>query len=294
VTEQALQPEITIQTGQYTTYVLSEPRSRLEVVPERGGIITRWQVDGRDILYLDHDRFTHPELTVRGGIPILFPICGNLPDNRYTYQGQHYTLKQHGFARDLPWQVTDQSTQDGVRLTLTLTSNEQTLVLYPFEFQLTFTYILQGNTLRIQQRYANHSTQPMPFSAGFHPYFGVTDKSQLRFEIPATELQNHKTLEIDSFSGKFDFEQDEIDVAFRGASSHIASVTDRAQATRLTLTYSDVFSTLVFWTLKGKAFYCLEPWTAPRNALNSGDRLLSVSPGASFEASFDLTVTSDE
>jgi galactose mutarotase-like enzyme len=291
VSEQALQREISVQTGQYTTYVLSDGRSRLEVVPERGGIITQWQVEGRNILYLDHDRFANPELTVRGGIPILFPICGNLPDNTYTYQGQNYTLKQHGFARDLPWQVTDQSTQNGVCLTLVLTSNEQTLALYPFKFQLTFTYTLQGNTLRIHQHYANHSRDPMPFSAGFHPYFGVTDKTQLRFEIPATEMQNHKTLAILPFSGEFDFDQDEIDVAFRSTTGPFASVLDLSQATRLTLTYSDVFSTLVFWTLKGKEFYCLEPWTAPRNALNSGDRLLSVSPGASFEITFDLRVS---
>jgi galactose mutarotase-like enzyme len=59
------------------------------------------------MLYLDVERFANPELSIRGGVPILFPICGNLPDNCYTYNGQQYTLKQHGFGRYLPWEVTE-------------------------------------------------------------------------------------------------------------------------------------------------------------------------------------------
>ncbi|WP_390883212.1 aldose epimerase family protein [Kovacikia minuta] len=117
--------EIATQHDRYTTYILSdqETNSILEIVPERGGIVTRWQVHGKDILYLDAERFADPALSVRGGIPILFPICGNLPDNTYTYNGQTYTLKQHGFARDLAWEVTEQVTQDRVSLTLVLNSN---------------------------------------------------------------------------------------------------------------------------------------------------------------------------
>jgi galactose mutarotase-like enzyme len=277
---------------QYKTYILSTPNNEatLEVVPERGGIITRWQVQGKEILYLDAERFTKPEMTVRGGNPILFPICGNLPDNTYTYNGKTYTLKQHGFARDLPWQVTDQSTENAASITLTLASSDQTRTLYPFDFQLDFTYTLKGNTLATHQRYTNHSSEVMPFSAGFHPYFTVSDKTQLQFDIPSTEFQNHRTQAIEGFSGKFDFEQDEIDVAFRELSRHSATVTDLSQATRLTLTYSPVFSTLVFWTIKGKEYYCLEPWTAGRNALNTGDRLIHLDPKASFETTFDLTV----
>ncbi|MGQ9871484.1 aldose epimerase family protein [Leptodesmis sp.] len=146
-------------------------------MPERGGIITRWQVQGQDILYLDAARFADPTLTVRGGVPILFPICGNLPDNQYHWQGQTYHLKQHGFARDLPWTVVDQSTEQQASLTLELVSTEQTRSLYPFDFQLLFTYCLQGDRLTLHQRYTNCSAAPMPFSAGFHPYLNPSQCS---------------------------------------------------------------------------------------------------------------------
>lgn len=282
---------IAVEQRQYQTYILTDDASgsKLEVVPERGGIITRWQIGDREILYLDADRFANPDQTVRGGIPILFPICGNLPDNTYTYKGQSYTLKQHGFARDLPWAVLDQVADSRASLVLGLESNEYTRARYPFDFQLTFTYTLDGHTLTLHQRYTNRSSEPMPFSAGFHPYFLVSDKSQLAFEIPATEFQDHISQNVRPFIGSFDFSQDEIDVAFGSVSSQIARVTDRNQGMQLTLEYSTAFSTLVFWTLIGKEFYCLEPWSAPRNALNTGDHLLYLDPGASLEIEVSLS-----
>lgn len=280
---------------QYTTYVLTDAtaQSRLEVVPERGGIITRWQVQGRDLLYLDVERFAHPEQSVRGGIPILFPICGNLPGNTYTYNGQSYTLKQHGFARDLPWEVADQETQDGVSITLVLKSNDRTRAVYPFDFLLQFTYRLRNNSLELHQTYTNRSVEPMPFSTGLHPYFAVSDKTQLKFDIPATQYQDHISQTMQSFSGHFDFEQDEIDVAFRDVSREFATVTDPSRKTRLTIDYDLVYSTLVFWTVKGKNYYCLEPWTGPRNALNTGENIIQLEPGASLKTLVGLTVALD-
>jgi galactose mutarotase-like enzyme len=265
-------------------------QSRLEVVPERGGIITSWQVQNQEILYLDEERFANPQLSVRGGIPILFPICGNLPDNTYTLNDKQYTLKQHGFARDLPWKSTqDQVTPEKASLTLVLSSNEQTRAVYPFDFQLAFTYQIQGNTLEIKQQYTNLSTEPMPFSTGFHPYFLTVDKNQLKFEIPSQEYQDQITKEIHSFNGGFDFNRDEIDVAFKQLSSKSATVTDHARKLKLTLEYDDTYSTLVFWTVKGKDYYCLEPWSGPRNAINTGQHLTVLEPQASHTATVRLT-----
>lgn len=287
---------IAIDQQQYQTYILSDSssESRLEVVPQRGGIITRWQVQGEDILYLDAERFADPNLSVRGGIPILFPICGNLPDNTYTYQGKQYTLKQHGFARDMPWEVADQVAQDLVSLTLVLNSNDQTRAVYPFDFQLAFTYELLGDHLDIRQRYTNHSPEPMPFSTGLHPYFHTSDKTQLQFNIPASEYQDQRTKIAHYFNGSFDFDADEIDVAFQKLTSNSASVTDATRRMQLTLEYDNAYSAVVFWTVKGKPYYCLEPWTATRNALNTGENLIYLDPGASLETLVRLSVNFSE
>ncbi|MER3434815.1 MAG: aldose epimerase [Leptolyngbya sp. ERB_1_1] len=277
---------------QFDTYVLSDraSNSKLEIVPDRGGIITSWQVQGRELLYMDTARFADPTLSVRGGIPILFPICGNLPNSVYTYKGQSYTLKQHGFARDLPWDVVDQRADEELSFTIGLSSNPQTLENYPFEFRLAFTYRLQGQTLSIEQQITNLSDETMPFSIGFHPYFLVLEKHQLRFEIPAAEALDQRTQERYPFFNTFDFDQDEIDWAFLNIHRQVSNVTDLSRHTRITLTAAEEFPLLVFWTLKGRDFYCLEPWSAPRNALNTGDRLLSIEPGATLNTTVSLSI----
>ena len=270
---------------QYTTYILSDEQaeSSIELVPERGGIISCWQVESQKILYLDTERFANPQLSVRGGIPILFPICGNLPDNTYNYESQEYQLKQHGFARNLPWQVTETQTDNCASITLTLCSSEQTLAVYPFEFQLNFTYQLQGNSLKIIQSYSNNSQKAMPFSTGLHPYFQIEDKNQLDFDIPASAYQDQNNKEVYAFTGGFDWEAEEIDIAFTEICKHSATMRDRQRNRKISIYYSDLYSTLVFWTIKEKDYVCLEPWSAPRNALNTGEKLSYLEPNSSCE-----------
>ena len=291
---------IALEQKQYKTYCLSDHhyQSCLEVVPERGGMITRWQVKGQELLYLDTERFAHPDLTVRGGIPILFPICGNLPEDTYQYNGQQYKLKQHGFARNLPWTVTNQTATDYAAITLTLTSNGETRSVYPFDFELEFTYKLKGSELIISQRFTNLSgtmeglpAQVMPFSTGLHPYFLVSDKTQLHFEIPAMQYRDQITQKLHDFTGCFDPTIDEIDGIFGPLTGLAAIATDSSRKLRIALGYNFAYSNLVFWTVKGKNYYCLEPWTAPRNAMNTGKLLTYLQPGASYETLVHLNAT---
>lgn len=282
---------ISEEPGQFLTYVLDDraAQARLKVVPERGGIITHWQVQGQDVLYFDAQRFADPTQSVRGGIPILFPICGNLPDNTYTLDGQTYTLKQHGFARDLPWRVIDRAITDAAALTLELTSTAETRAVYPFNFCLTFTYQVQGDRLVLRQRHQNRSDRPMPFSTGLHPYFWVQDKLQLSFSLPATQQFDHITQATSAFGGGFDVHADEVDVALRPLSATQATVHDAQRHLTLTMQWSAAYSALVFWTVKGKDYYCLEPWSAGRNAMNTGDHLLWLDPQEVLETEVVLT-----
>ena len=283
---------ITQNQNQYLTYCLKdeEADAYLEVVPARGGIITRWQICGEDILYLDRERFKEPNLSVRGGVPILFPICGNLRDNTYQHQGRNYTLKQHGFARDLPWQVSKQSSENAASLTLELNSNEATRQVYPFDFQLIFTYQLQGNSLKIHQKVINLSPEKMPFSIGFHPYFQVTDKTRLSFDIPSSQYLDQRSKTLHSYAGHFDFNLEEIDAAFPQITRHQSSFSDSYHQRQIILGYDDLYTTIVFWTLKDKNYICLEPWSAPRNALNTGEHLTYLEPQSSREAIVEMRV----
>lgn len=285
---------ISLKQEEYLTYILTDEKahSRIEVVPERGGIISSWKIQGQDILYLDKERFLNPELSVRGGIPILFPICGNLPNNRFIYLNKEYKLKQHGFARDMGWKVIAQSTNKSAKIILSLKSNKKTLLNYPFDFELIFSYELTGNRLIIHQDYTNKSDQKIPFSAGFHPYFWCKqqDKSNLKLNIPATEYQDQLTQKIHSFDGSLDYNQDEIDIVFKSINNNTTSFKDPQRNLDVTINYTNLFSTLVFWTIKDKDYICLEPWSSPRNALNTREQLNYIEPGKSKEAVIEMIV----
>ena len=282
---------ISEEQKQYHTYILTDEDSKaqIEVVPERGGIITRWRIDNQEILCLDEAKYADPAKTVRGGIPILFPICGNLPDDKFNYQGQSYKLVQHGFARRIPWKVKETSTNNCASITIGIESNPETLSVYPFQFAVSYTYELRGNSLKIWQTYNNNSDVEMPFSAGFHPYFLVGDKQQLDVDIPGSQYTSNVSKKSNiPFEGNFDYQKDEIDAAFTSITGQSASFSDRAEQRKITLKYSELFSTLVFWTVKGKDFICVEPWSAPRNGLNTGEQLTILDPGKSCKADFEM------
>ena len=282
---------ISQEQKQYHTYILTDEdaKSQVEVVPDKGGIITRWRINNKEIFYLDEERYSDPTKTVRGGVPILFPICGNLPEDTFNYQGESYTLVQHGFGRRKPWKVIETNTNNCASITITLESDSETLAVYPFKFAIAYTYELRGNSLKIWQTYTNKSDVKMPFSAGFHPYFQVGDKQKLEVDIPGSEYADNisKAAGV-AFSGEFDYQQDEIDVAFTDISANSTSFSDRDNQRKVTLRYSDLFSTLVFWTVKGKDFICVEPWSAPRNAINTGEQLTILDPGSSCKADIEI------
>ena len=281
---------ISEEAKQYYTFTLADKdaNSEIEVVPERGGIITRWRQDGKEILYLDEPRYKDPSRTVRGGVPILFPICGNLPDDIFNHQNNAYKIIQHGFGRHLSWKVLEQDTSNCASITVSIESNPETLAVYPFEFAVSYTYQLKGNSLKILQTYTNKSNQDMPFSAGFHPYFQVGDKEKFSVDIPGTKYEDNVSKKTLDFSGKFDYDIPEIDAAFTSISASTTSFSDRDLNRKITINYSDFFTTLVFWTLEGEDFICLEPWSTPRNGINTGKQLNVLAPGASYDAEIEM------
>jgi galactose mutarotase-like enzyme len=255
----------------------------MEALPHRGGIVIRWNINGQEIFYLDEERLLDPALSVRGGNPILFPICGNLPNNTYTVGDQTYELIQHGFARNMPWVVVNQT---ATSLELALESTPETLSVYPFEFLFKIAYTLEGESLVVRSHITNRSAQTMPFSLGFHPYFAAVDKSNLSFDLPGLNQYDNVTKETTSFTGKVNLNVPELDIA-------LFPVTDARSAMKgdrtIELTCDKIFTTLVVWTVEGKPFVCLEPWTSQRNAMNTGIDLTHVEPGASIEAVVKMT-----
>ena len=109
----------------------------------------------------------NPEIWARRA-PMLFPVIGRLRDSAYLLDGVPYTIPQHGFARDMEFQVSGQT---GQSLSLSISDTEATRAVYPFAFSLTVTYSLEGNTLVKAHRVENRSDQEMLFELGGHDGF---------------------------------------------------------------------------------------------------------------------------
>ena len=143
----------------------------IKFCPERGGVITNWVSDGKEILYFDEKRFMDKTKSIRGGIPILFPICGNLNTSSSVFGKEYLQLTQHGFARDLKWQHVFNKNEKS--LCLLLNESKQTKKYYPFDFQLRIEVNLKINFLEFEITIDNNTEIFMPINFGLHPYFNV-------------------------------------------------------------------------------------------------------------------------
>jgi galactose mutarotase-like enzyme len=100
--------------------------------------------------------------------PVLFPIVGSLRDGRFLYNGKEFQMSQHGFARDMEFELLDQ-TQD--ELKFILKSCSETYGKYPFNFELVLGYRIDANKVEVSWEVRNTDNKRLYFSIGGHPAF---------------------------------------------------------------------------------------------------------------------------
>jgi galactose mutarotase-like enzyme len=252
---------------------LQHEHAQARIAPQRGAIVTSFRVRDRELLYLDQATFNDRSKNVRGGIPLLFPSPGKLENDRWQYAGRSSEMKQHGFARNLSWEV--EGALDAARVTLALEASAETLQMYPWRFSTRVRYTIEAAALEIRFIIANRDTTPMPFALGLHPYFLVDDKAQAHVATHATRAFDNVAKRVVPFDG-FDFTHGEVDMHLldHGSSSAVL----RAGVDSISIECSPEFQRWVIWSVPGKDFICLEPWSAPGNALNTGAGVIVLQP----------------
>ncbi len=133
-------------------------------VNELGAELTLLQSNKTGVNYL----WNADPLYWKRSSPILFPIVGSLNNQQYTYEGNTYSMSQHGFARDMEFHVIKKS-EDSIFFRLE--ANEETRKAYPFEFALEIGYGLEGSAVKVFWRVINLDDKTMYFSIGGHPAF---------------------------------------------------------------------------------------------------------------------------
>ncbi|MDO4796666.1 MAG: aldose 1-epimerase family protein [Coriobacteriales bacterium] len=102
--------------------------------------------------------------------PVLFPIVGNIRDDRADSAQGEIRFGRHGLARNYEFEVT-QKTDSAV--TMSLSSNDDTRAKFPFDFRLDMTYACTADALEQRFTVTNTGNVTLPFVVGGHPAFNV-------------------------------------------------------------------------------------------------------------------------
>jgi len=244
--------------------------------------------------------------------PILFPVIGVTNGSAIRLDGTDYPMPKHGFARDLPFEVTR---HDRDRATFRLVDTAETRKHYPFAFRLEISFALDAAMLSIEARIANPGERPMPAQFGFHPAlawplpFGEP-RADHRITFDADEPERLLRVAPDGLIAP-----ERRDNPLAGRTLHLrddlfaddALVFDplhsnrvrygAAQGPALEVAFPDT-PRLGIWTKPGAHFICIEPWHGLADPEGfTGDfhekpGVFEVAPGGEKRIGVSITLTS--
>jgi galactose mutarotase-like enzyme len=248
--------------------------------------------------------------------PILFPVVGSLKNKQYSYQGQTYSLPQHGFARDMKFNLTSHSANE---LWFSLEAAEETKKIYPFDFRLELGYRLENNQVTPIWKVRNTGDDEMFFSIGGHPaflcplkegekqsehyilfntiqpiHYLLVDENGLAVKKPFSEQPILTTedgyLPIDPHL----FDQDALIIEEN--QFHRISLADSNKKPYLTVSFDAPLFGLWSPAKKNAPFVCIEPWYGRCDASDFNGNLEEreygnhLSPGEIFETSYTILI----
>lgn len=100
--------------------------------------------------------------------PILFPFVGKTDRNEFRTKGKTYSMTQHGFARDMEFELLSRTEDE---IWFVLKDSEETRQKYPYGFTLKLGYRLFENGVGVCWQVENEEEEELPFSIGGHPAF---------------------------------------------------------------------------------------------------------------------------
>ena len=200
-----------------------------------------------------------------GQAPVLFPVIGQLINDKYFYNGIEYTMPKHGLARKLFFKVKE---CEGAKAVFSLESDENTLKAYPFEFEYLVTFELKGKSLVNTMAVVNKTKGEMYFSVGAHPGFNCNVGDVIEFEQTetlATERIDKENLIIPE---KFPFMENEKSfVITKEIFEPDALILSDIKSEKLRIKGENeiefTFGKCPFlgiWAKPGAPYVCIEPW----------------------------------
>ena len=243
--------------------------------------------------------------------PVLFPFVGAVADGKYRYEGKEYPMGQHGFARDMEFEVVE---NDDSHAIFSLSSSETTLQKFPLDFKLTISYKLEGEIVTVGWKVENTGKVELPFAIGAHPAFNCelnaegtlkghsvvlkTDKDILivkKFHDPLAANETYElTLNPDKSIDVDEHTFDNGAIILENSQVCGAGIRDVKGEMFVELNFDAPL--LGIWSPSGKnaPFICIEPWYGRADAegftgeLKDREWNQTLTPGAEFETSYTV------
>lgn len=129
-----------------------------------GGHVVSFKPQGQeDLIWMSKQAVFDGKAAVRGGIPICWPWFGRI------------AAPAHGFARTSEWTLLEhRENEKGVIIELGLLPSEQTLAVWPHQFQAHLLVEI-GDELKVTLDVTNTDDQAWTFSGALHTYLNVAD-----------------------------------------------------------------------------------------------------------------------
>lgn len=232
--------------------------------------------------------------------PVLFPFVGAENGDVYRFKGKEYPMSQHGFARDMEFEVVETKVDAA---SFRLVSTEETREKYPFDFSLTISYRLEGNSLFVSWNVINTGEEKMYFSIGAHPAFlckldekNTIGGNYLNFnaagELTATDFadglvrKTTHTVPLDE-AGCFPLDEHTFDngvLIFENKQANQVSILDSARRPYVTVKFDTPLFGVWAPEKKNAPFLCIEPWYGRADAYDFTGDLSEREYGQELEA----------
>jgi len=242
------------------------------------------------------------------GLPLLAPWGNRLEGWRYRaadvdvdLEGLALTTEEHGLpihgtmTAAVGWEVVE---REEARLWTRFRygARPDLLAAFPFPHDLEIDARVDRDALQIATTLHPMSDRPVPVAFAWHPYLRLPsgDRAAWRLRLPARDHLELDTRGIPTGASKSEDAEDApvgdrtFDDLYALRDDHEIALENGRR--RLTVQYDTGYPYAQVFAPPGADFVCLEPMTAPTNALNMGACPL-VAPGQSFTARFSIAIT---
>jgi len=306
-------------------YVLrdADRDTEVKVAPAVGNLATAMTVHGKPVLWSPYasagEWAKHPG--AMGGVPFLWPWANRIDGLSYWVNGKKYAINPelgnvrvgpvptpiHGLLLSAKqWKVVRaEATQSEVAIEarIELWREPGWMAQFPFANAVTTAYRLKEGALEVETVVENLSSEPMPVSLGFHPYFQVTDapRDDWKVRLPAREkyVLNERLIPTGQMvANPYAIPQplkgmilDDVFGALVRDADGWARFRLEGASQSLTVEYGGSYPVAVVYAPAGRSFICFEPMSAPTNAFNAAhdgwfQALPVVQPGAVWKGVF--------